>query len=122
MELWKNFWQLANEPAYREKMGVRIAQGEGVWRPFEPGNLYTITLESNGGLNITSEPVKGIYKELLHEHADLRCSKAGSDFGRPISRSPKRGFPGLPNAVSKTLLIAISRFCGKLRRPIIRCR
>ena len=72
MDLWKNFWKLADDAAYREQMGVRVAQGEGVWRPFEPGNLYTLTLESNGGLNITSEPVKGIYKELLHEHADIR--------------------------------------------------
>ncbi len=72
MELWKNFWKLADDPAYREQMGVRVAQGEGVWRPFEPGFMYTLTLESNGGLNITSEPIKGILKQLLHEHADLR--------------------------------------------------
>ncbi len=72
MDLWKNFWKLADDPAYRQKSGVRVAQGEGVWRPFEPGFVYTLTLENNGGLNITSEPVKGIYKELLHEHADMR--------------------------------------------------
>jgi hypothetical protein len=46
-------------------MGVRVAQGEGVWRPFEPGRLYTITLESNGGLNVHSEPLRGIYQEAL---------------------------------------------------------
>ena len=68
-ELWQNFWRLADDADYRTRMGVRIAQGEGVWRPFEPGRLYTITLESAGGLNIRSEPLKGIYSEALKSHA-----------------------------------------------------
>ena len=46
-------------------MGVRVAQGEGVWRPVDPDKLYTITLECNGGLNIRSEPLKAIYSEAL---------------------------------------------------------
>ena len=71
-ELWQNFWRLADDAAYRSRLGVRIAQGEGVWRPFEPNNLYTITLESNGGLNIKSEPLKGIYSEALRQHASAR--------------------------------------------------
>jgi len=64
-ELWANFWRLADDADYRNTMGVRVAQGEGVWRPFEPGRLYTITLESNGGLNVHSEPLRGIYQEAL---------------------------------------------------------
>jgi hypothetical protein len=65
MELWQNFWKLANDPAYREKYGVRIANGQGLWGPFEPDKIYTITIESDGGLNMTSEPVRGIYREAL---------------------------------------------------------
>jgi hypothetical protein len=57
-ELWQNFWKSADDQAYREKMGVRVADGEGPWRPVYPGQLYTITLENDGGLNITSEPLK----------------------------------------------------------------
>jgi len=68
-ELWQNFWRLADDPAYRTSLGVRVAQGEGVWRPFEPNQLYTITLEANGGLNIKSEPLKGIYAEVMKRHA-----------------------------------------------------
>lgn len=67
-ELWQNFWKLADDADFREKMGVRVANGQGVWGPFEPEKLYTITLESDGGLNIASEPLKGIYRELLHDH------------------------------------------------------
>lgn len=64
-QLWDSFWRLAEDADYRSSMGVRVAQGEGVWRPFEPGRLYTITLETNGGLNIQSEPLKGVYQEAL---------------------------------------------------------
>jgi hypothetical protein len=57
-QLWQNFWKLADDPAYRQQMGVRVPNGEGPWRPVYPGQLYTITLESDGGLNITSQPIR----------------------------------------------------------------
>ena len=72
LQLWQNFWRLADDPGYRASMGVRIAQGEGLWRPFELGKLYTITLEAAGGLNIASEPLKPIYLEALREKGVLR--------------------------------------------------
>jgi hypothetical protein len=64
-ELWSNFWRLADDENYRKAKGVRVAQGEAVFLPFQPDRLYTIKLETNGGLNMTSEPVKGIYQEAL---------------------------------------------------------
>jgi hypothetical protein len=64
-ELWSNFWKLADDESYRREMGVRVAQGEAVWTKFQPDRLYTLTLESNGGLNVTSTPLKGIYREAL---------------------------------------------------------
>jgi len=70
-ELWTNFWRLADDEAYRKEKGVRVAQGEGVWVPFKPDRLYTLTLESDGGLNITSAPLKGIYREALKRDAGL---------------------------------------------------
>jgi|SRR5688572_11142781 len=64
-ELWRNFWRLADDADYRKQHGVRVANGQGVWGPFEPDKLYTITLESGGGLNIQSEPLRGIVREAL---------------------------------------------------------
>ena len=58
-DLWSSFWQLTTDPELRERKGVRVANAESVWGPFEPGRLYTITLEAAGGLNRTSEPIKG---------------------------------------------------------------
>jgi hypothetical protein len=66
-ELWDNFWKLAGDPAYRASMGVRVAQGEGVWGDFEKGWLYKLSLESNGGLNLVNEKIKGIYQQALKD-------------------------------------------------------
>ncbi len=68
--LWTNFWKLVEDESYRNAMGVRVAQGESPWGPFEKDRLYTISIESDGGLNITSEPLKGIFREALEsKHA-----------------------------------------------------
>ena len=74
-ELWRDFWRLADDETYRKSMGVRVAQGEGVWRPFEPGKLYTITLQTDGGLIINSEPLKGIYSEALKRNAETSATE-----------------------------------------------
>jgi hypothetical protein len=66
-ELWANFWKLADDPDYRNSMGVRVAQGESPWRDFQKGWLYKLTLDSSGGLNFEPEKIKGIYQEALKE-------------------------------------------------------
>jgi hypothetical protein len=66
-ELWQNFWRLADDKEYRAGKGVRVANGQGIWGPFSPDKLYTLTLDSDGGLNLTSEPLKGIYREAMKQ-------------------------------------------------------
>jgi hypothetical protein len=67
--LWKDFWRLAEDPAYRQSMGVRVADGQGSWGPLERDKLYTLSIESDGGINKTSEPLRGIYREALKMRA-----------------------------------------------------
>jgi hypothetical protein len=69
LALWKDFWKLADDPNFRAEKGVRVADGQGVWRPIQPDMLYTITIEADGGLNMTSKPVEGIYREALKRRA-----------------------------------------------------
>ncbi len=64
-DLWQNFWRLADDKDYRTEKGVRVANGQGIWGPFSPDKLYTITLDADGGLNVSSEPLKGIYREAM---------------------------------------------------------
>jgi hypothetical protein len=67
LDLWKDFWHLAADPAYAASMHVRVANGQGVWGMFDPDKLYTLTLEADGGLNLSTEPLKGIYRALEHQ-------------------------------------------------------
>ena len=66
-ELWQNFWRLADDKEYRRAKGVRVANGQGLWGPFAPDKLYTLTLDADGGLNLSSEPLKGIYREAMKQ-------------------------------------------------------
>lgn len=59
--LWEQFWTLESDPKLREKHGVKVAVGKGVWGPFEPDQLYTITLTPDGNLSRTVEPIRGVY-------------------------------------------------------------
>ncbi len=65
--LWRDFWKLADNEGYARQMGVHVAQGQSVFRPFEMGRLYTLTLQADAGITITSEPLKGIYLEMLKQ-------------------------------------------------------
>jgi hypothetical protein len=69
MGLWKDFWKLYEDENFRQSKGVRALGGHGLWGPFQPDKLYTITIESDGGLNMTSEPLKGIYRAAMNQGA-----------------------------------------------------
>ena len=64
-ELWANFWKLADDEGERKKRGVRLVQGEAPWRPVYPDYIYTINLETAGGLTITSRPIDDLYRQFL---------------------------------------------------------
>ncbi|MBC8106494.1 MAG: hypothetical protein H7Z14_07890 [Anaerolineae bacterium] len=63
--LWNDFWRLAADEDFRKERGVRVAMGQGVWGMFEKDKLYRVTLEADGGLNLTAEPLRGIYREAM---------------------------------------------------------
>lgn len=58
--LWKNFWQLVDDESLREKYGVRVAHGVGVFEPFKPGYRYTVTLQADGNVTLHNEPLPEI--------------------------------------------------------------
>lgn len=60
-DLWHKFWQLERDPTLRQSAGVKVATGKSVWGPFSPDLLYTVTLQSDGNLSRTAEPVRGVY-------------------------------------------------------------
>ena len=57
LRLWNNFWRYANDPTAAAEMGVRVLQGEAVYARMEPGRLYHLKIEADGGINILPGPI-----------------------------------------------------------------
>lgn len=74
-KLWKSFWRLAEDEPYRKEHGVRVAHGNGVWWPPKADFLYTVTIETDGGISLKTEPIKGIYVEALKHRASTQSAK-----------------------------------------------
>lgn len=51
-ELWRDFWQFANDPEKAKAKGIRAANGEAISVMAEPGKSYDIQLRASGGLSI----------------------------------------------------------------------
>ena len=63
--LWRDFWKLARDRDYAKAKGVRVAQGEQVFGVFEPGRVYELTLESDGGLSLYARDLDPVVRALL---------------------------------------------------------
>ncbi len=51
-KLWSTFWDYATNPERAAAEGVRTVQGETVYVPMRKGDVWTLSLQNNGGLNI----------------------------------------------------------------------
>lgn len=50
--IWRNFWRIARSPSAASQHGVRVAQGEAVYKPMRPGEIYDLRVESHGGMTL----------------------------------------------------------------------
>lgn len=51
-KLWENFWALATDPDKAREMGVRVAQGEAVYKPVRVGQTYELIADASGGMSL----------------------------------------------------------------------
>ncbi len=51
-ELWDQFWELVDDPALAQRYGVRVAQCEAPAVPLRSGELWEVSLDAAGGLNL----------------------------------------------------------------------
>ncbi len=51
-QLWSRFWEYARDPQLAARDRVRVAQGESVYEPMLEGDIWTLSLQNSGGLNI----------------------------------------------------------------------
>ena len=50
--LWSLFWQLMSDPKLAQEYGVRVAQCEAPAVKIKPGQIWEVTLDAAGGLNL----------------------------------------------------------------------
>lgn len=52
--IWKRFWEIAANPDVAREYGVRVAQGEVVYKPVRAGQSLELTVDAAGGLNLAT--------------------------------------------------------------------
>ena len=57
-EIWKRFWELANDEKLAKEHGVRAIHGDAPYMRLEPDRVYEVLLRSTGDVIIT--PVTGL--------------------------------------------------------------
>ena len=50
--IWSRFWKIATDPETAREAGVRVAQGEAVYKPMRPGEVYELRAEAAGGMTL----------------------------------------------------------------------
>jgi hypothetical protein len=54
--LWENFWMMATDAAVARENGVRVAQGEAVYKPVRQGQTYELVADAIGGMSLKPLP------------------------------------------------------------------
>ena len=54
--MWEHFWQLATDAQAAAATGVRVAQGEAVYKPVRLGQRYELIVDGVGGMNLMPLP------------------------------------------------------------------
>ncbi|MCH8153085.1 MAG: hypothetical protein IH830_12035 [Planctomycetes bacterium] len=54
--LWEHFWQIATDAKLAKAMGVRVAQGEAVYKPVRKGQVFELIVDAVGGMSLTPLP------------------------------------------------------------------
>lgn len=52
--LWESFWAIATDPQLARSFGVRVVQGEAVYRPVRQGETLELLVEASGGMSLVS--------------------------------------------------------------------
>lgn len=55
-QMWERFWEMATDPELAASMGVRVAQGEAVYKPVRAGHVYELIVDAVGGMSLAPLP------------------------------------------------------------------
>jgi hypothetical protein len=52
-QVWSHFWDIAGDAATAAKFGVRVAQGEAVYKPVHKGQVFELHVDAVGGISLS---------------------------------------------------------------------
>jgi hypothetical protein len=55
-KIWDHFWEIATDAKLARAMGVRVAQGEAVYKPVRTGQRYELVVDAAGGMSFMPLP------------------------------------------------------------------
>lgn len=53
LQLWKQFWRIATDAQIASALGVRVAQGEAVYKRVRSGQTFELIVDAAGGMSLT---------------------------------------------------------------------
>jgi hypothetical protein len=62
-QLWENFWRIATDWELAKSLSVRVAQGEAVYKPVKPGQVFELVIDATGGMSLTPIDAAGAERE-----------------------------------------------------------
>ena len=60
VRVWKFFWEIATDPEAAAAHGVRVAQGEVVYKPVRTGQVFELSVDAIGGMSLVPLPTNDI--------------------------------------------------------------
>lgn len=52
-QIWQQFWNISSDAELARSMGVRVAQGEAVYKRVRSGQTYELIVDAAGGMSLT---------------------------------------------------------------------
>jgi len=78
-QIWKHFWTIASDATLAESMGVRVAQGEAVYKRVRSGQTYELIVDAAGGMSLTPIAAEDQALSLKDDAGSPKPRHAGAD-------------------------------------------
>ena len=56
MKIWRDFWQVANDPELQGEMGIRANHGQVSYVVASKGKTYQVNLRASDGISLNTLP------------------------------------------------------------------
>ena len=98
-KLWRDFSDISRDPEKAKAMGVHVAQGQVVYRPFDPRFKYSVKLDATGEIQIEQVPRSPAEIRALDRHQQISDVPGQADPKAPANPDPAAHPATNPSAI-----------------------